>query len=118
MNDENDELPGIAGEVAEDYPEVWAAYCQLGEAVSDAGALTSREIRLAKLALAIAMQSEGAVHSHARRARNEGIAEDDLRQVALLAIPTIGFPRVAAALTWLNDDDDDDDDEVDDLDGV
>ena len=111
MTDDTEELPGIAGEIAEDYPEVWAAYSDLGAAVAGAGPLTSREVRLAKLALAVGMQSEGAVHSHARRARDEGVGEEDLRQIALLAIPTIGFPRAAAALSWLNDDDDDDDDD-------
>jgi len=115
MSDEEDEqLPGIAGEIAEDYPEVWDAYSELGAAVAGAGPLTSRESRLVKLALAIGIQSEGAVHSHARRARDEGIGEDDLRQVALLSIPTQGFPRAAAAISWLNDDDDDDDDDDED----
>jgi alkylhydroperoxidase/carboxymuconolactone decarboxylase family protein YurZ len=112
MRDEDDEqLPGIAGEIADDYPEVWDAYSDLGAAVAGAGPLTSREMRLVKLALAIGIQSEGAVHSHARRARDEGIGDEDLRQVALLSIPTHGFPRAAAAISWLSDDDDEDDDD-------
>lgn len=109
-DDQDDDLPGIAGEVAEDHPDVWDAYSDLGAAVADSGPLTTRETRLVKLALAIGIQSEGAVHSHARRARDEGIGEEDLRQVALLSIPTIGFPRAAAAISWLNDDEDDTDD--------
>lgn len=115
MSEDEDQLPGVAGEIADEYPEVWDAYSELGAAVAGAGPLTSRECRLVKLALAVGMQSEGAVHSHARRARAEGIGEDDLHQVALLAIPTIGFPRAAAAISWLDDDDDDaEDDDGDD----
>ena len=33
----------------------------------------------------------------------EGLSDEDLRHVALPAIPTIGFPRAAAAFSWLSD---------------
>ena len=33
----------------------------------------------------------------------EGITADELNHVALLAIPTLGFPRAAAMLTWIED---------------
>ncbi len=108
-DDPDNALPGVAGEIADEYPDVWDAYNDLGAAVGDAGPLTRRELRLVKLALAIGGYAEGAVHSHARRAREEGLGEEDMRQVALLAIPTLGFPRAAAAISWLNDEDDDDD---------
>jgi alkylhydroperoxidase/carboxymuconolactone decarboxylase family protein YurZ len=45
--------------------------------------------------------SEVAVHSHTRRALAEGISKDELKQVALLAIPTLGFPQGVKALTWI-----------------
>jgi alkylhydroperoxidase/carboxymuconolactone decarboxylase family protein YurZ len=53
--------------------------------------------------LAIGAGSEGAVHSHARRALAEGVPPEALRHVALLAVPTQGFPRAAAALSWIGD---------------
>jgi alkylhydroperoxidase/carboxymuconolactone decarboxylase family protein YurZ len=56
-----------------------------------------------KLALAIGASSEGAVHSHARRAIAEGIAPEQLKHVAILAIPTVGFPQAVRAMTWLED---------------
>lgn len=113
------ELPAGAGDVAEDYPEVWKAYAALGRACAEAGALDSRERRLVKLALAVAVGSEGATHSHTRRALEEGIAADDLRHVAMLAITTLGFPRAVAALSWIEDILEDEEDELDDdfLDG-
>jgi len=103
MDKRTDQLPGTARHIAKDQPAIWEAYNRLGQAVAEAGPLSRREVRLVKLALALAMQSEGAVHSHARRARSEGLGEQDLEHVALLAIPTIGFPRAAAALSWLGD---------------
>lgn len=96
-------LPATAGDIAEHHPDVWSAYSALGKATAEAGPLTERERRLVKLALAIGADSEGGVHSHVRRARAEGIETTALEQVALLAIPTLGFPRAAAAYTWIGD---------------
>ena len=101
--DADDELPGAAGEVADDYPEVWAAYQRLGEACANAGPLDEGTIRLIKVALAMGAGSEGAVHSHVRRALDEGIDPESLRHVSILGITTLGFPRAMAALTWVDD---------------
>ena len=97
------ELPATAGEIAERHADVWSAYSALGQAVAGAGPLSERERRLVKLALAIGAGSEGAVHSHVRRAAAEGIEAPAIDQVALLAIPTLGFPRAAAAYSWIRD---------------
>ena len=92
-----------AGRFANEYPEVWENYTSLGKAVSEAGNLDVRTRRLLKIALAVGASSEGAVHSHVRQAREEGIADADIRQVVLLAITTLGFPAAMAAYSWVND---------------
>lgn len=97
------ELPSRAAQVADETPDVWAAYKKLGEACASAGPLDKRARRLVKLALAIGAGSEGAVHSHVRRGIGEGLSPDELRHVATLAIPSIGFGRAVAALTWIED---------------
>lgn len=97
------DLPSGAGEVAAAYPAVWKAYAALGKACSEAGPIDGRTARLVKLALAVGALSEGAVHSHTRRALEEGLSAEELRQVALLAIPTLGFPQGVKALTWIED---------------
>lgn len=102
-SDDPVELPAKAGDVARAWPDVWNAYTALGQACSNAGPLDSKTIRIAKLALAIGAASEGAVHSHVRRAISEGVSADELKQVAILAIPTLGFPRAVAVLTWIED---------------
>jgi alkylhydroperoxidase/carboxymuconolactone decarboxylase family protein YurZ len=101
--DEKRKLPAAAGEVARAYPEIWRAYAALGAACAEAGPVDGLALRLVKLALAIGAGSEGGVHSHCRRALEEGVPAAALRQVALLAIPTLGFPRAVAALTWVED---------------
>ncbi len=101
--DDPSQLPSAAGELAGEYPEVWDAYADLGEACSVTGPIDDETKRLVKLALAVGSQSEGAVHSHVRRALEEGVSPETLRHVAILSIPTIGFPKAVAALTWIDD---------------
>ena len=96
-------LPGAAGGVAHDKPEIWSAFQQLGAAASDAGPLDERSRRLVNLALAIGADSEGAIHSHCRRGLAEGLAREELEHVAYLAITTLGWPRAIRALTWIRD---------------
>jgi alkylhydroperoxidase/carboxymuconolactone decarboxylase family protein YurZ len=103
MAETPENLPSGAGEVAKAYPEVWQAFASLGKACSEAGPIEGRTLRLVKLALAIGALSEGAVHSHARRAMQEGLSKEELKQVALLAIPTLGFPQGVKVLTWIED---------------
>ena len=100
---DDQQLPSGAGDVAQHYSEVWKAYAALGKACAEAGPLDKRTIRLVKLALAIGARSEGAVHSHTRRALSESLSAEELKQVALLSIPTLGFQNAVAALTWIED---------------
>ena len=97
------ELPGTAGEVAKERPELWRAFQALGAATGAAGPLNEREQRLVNLALAIGGDSEGATHSHSRRAMAEGLSADELEHVAFLAITTLGWPQAIRALTWIRD---------------
>ena len=96
-------LPARLSRLTEEHGDVWQAYQTLGEACAESGPLDGRTRRLVKLALAIGARSEGAVHSHARRGLQEGLSAEDLRHVALLAIPTLGFPASIAAMSWIDD---------------
>ena len=106
--DDSDELPSTAGELAEKYPDIWEQYSGLGKACSEAGPIDDETKRLVKLALAAGSDSEGAVHSHVRRGLEEGVEPETLQHVALLAIPTLGFPQAMAVLSWIDDLIDDD----------
>lgn len=97
------ELPGTAGLVARERPELWRAFQALGAAAGKAGPLSEREQRLVNLALAIGGDSEGATHSHTRRALAEGMSGEELDHVAFLAITTLGWPQAIRALTWIRD---------------
>jgi alkylhydroperoxidase/carboxymuconolactone decarboxylase family protein YurZ len=103
MNAEGTELPPAARRIAADHPEIWKAYAALGEACGDAGPLDPATRRLVKLALAIGAGLEGGVHSHVRRGLAEGVSAEELRHVALLAIPTLGFAASSRAMSWIED---------------
>jgi len=86
-----------------DYPAVMEAFRGLAERLHEAGPLSARERRLAKLGIAIGRESEGGVRSHARKALAEGIEREAIRHVALLAISTGGYPAAMAAFGWINE---------------
>ena len=95
--------PSGAGHFAARFPDVWRAYQALGAAAAESGPIDARGRRLVKLAMAIGAASEGAVHSHARQALEEGVSAEEIRQICNLAITTLGFPAAMAALSWVND---------------
>jgi 4-carboxymuconolactone decarboxylase len=97
------QIPKRFQKFTEDYPEVAKAYEALGDAVHAAGPLDSKSRALIKLAISIGARLEGAVHSHVRKALEAGCTPEEIRQVALLAIPTIGLPPSMAGLTWIGD---------------
>lgn len=96
-------LPDAYRSFADRFPEVHRANQALAEACYDAGPLDDRTARLVKLAIAVGAQSEGAVRSHARRALAEGIPVEEVRQVAVLALTTQGFPTTVAGLSWIDE---------------
>jgi AhpD family alkylhydroperoxidase len=85
------------------FPALMTAVEQLGEAATAAGPLDEKTKELVQLGAAAALRSEGAVHSHARRALESGASADEVRHAIVLLTSTIGFPTVAAALSWADD---------------
>ncbi len=97
------QLPKPYIEFKEKYPDIWQAYDQLGTTVHAAGSLDEKTRGLVKLALALGAGREGAVHTHVRKLVEMGAGADEIRQVALLAIPTLGFSATMMGLTWIDD---------------
>lgn len=96
-------LPDVYTRFRRDYSQIAAAQDSLAEAVANAGTLDERTLRLVKLGIAVGALAEGAVRSNARRALAEGADTDHVRQVALCAITTRGFPAAIAALGWIDE---------------
>ena len=85
------------------FPELLKAVEHLGEVAAAAGPLDEKAKQLVQLAAAAAVRSEGAVHSHTRRALESGASAEEIGHALVLLVSTIGFPNVVAALSWADD---------------
>ncbi|MFH1646828.1 MAG: carboxymuconolactone decarboxylase family protein [Chloroflexota bacterium] len=98
-----DYLPEIYKEFQRHHPELSEAYGELAGRCLKAGPLDEKTAELVKLGIAVGLNSEGAVRSHARRALAGGASKDEVRHAVLLAMTTAGFPAMIAAMGWLNE---------------
>lgn len=86
-----------------EHEDFIAAVEALGKALKEQGPLDAKSANLIQLASAIAIHSEGAVHSHVRRAIDSGATPEEIYHAIILLTSTIGFPTVMAALSWAED---------------
>ena len=96
------EIPAQYRRIQERFKDYHEAVSRLGEAVRK-GPLDEKTIQLVQLAASAAIRSEGAVHSHTRRALQAGATEDEIYHALLVITSTVGFPTVSAALSWVDD---------------
>ncbi len=96
-------LPDVYQKFQQQFPEIAKAYDDLALKCHGWGPLDEKTRRLIKLGIAMGLNSEGGVRSHARRALEEGITADDLRHAVLLTFTTAGFPTMTAAMKWVDE---------------
>jgi len=87
----------------ERHPALLTAVEALGNAANAAGPLNQKTLHLVQLAAAAAIKSHGATHSHAIRALEAGATPDEVRHAVLALTSTIGYPSMAAAMSWVDD---------------
>jgi AhpD family alkylhydroperoxidase len=87
----------------ERFPDVVAAYEALRGACNDAGPLDGTIVALVKLAVSVGGGFERTVHMHAKKALRAGADPEALRQIVLIALPTIGLPAALDALRWVDE---------------
>lgn len=98
-----EKLPPVYRRLQAHHPDYLAAVEKLGATAREAGPLDEKTSHLIQLAAAAAIRSEGAVHSHVRRALATGATPEEIRHALLLLTSTVGFPTAAAALSWADD---------------
>jgi AhpD family alkylhydroperoxidase len=89
--------------IQERYPELCGRLDDLRGAIRQAGPLDNKTTHLIQVAAAAGIQSHGALQSHVRQALEAGATRDEVYHSVLLLISTIGFPRVAAAINWIDE---------------
>lgn len=98
-----EKLPKQYLQIKKRHEKYFNAIEELGTVVKQEGPLDERTAHLIQLAAATTVHSEGAVHSHVRRAIEAGVTPDEIRHAIILLTSTIGFPTVVAALSWADD---------------
>jgi len=96
------ELPKHYQSIKERFKEYGKAIDELGKTVRHAGPIDDKTSHLIQLAAAAAIRSEGGVHSQARRAMEAGASREEVYHSLILLTSTIGFPNVAAAISWVD----------------
>jgi 4-carboxymuconolactone decarboxylase len=96
-------LPKQYKEFNETFPDVGRAFSNLGLACHNAGPLDPKTRYLVKLGVASAIQSEGAVKSHARKALDAGAKADELAPRGGAGADYCWFPKTIAALGWITE---------------
>ena len=87
----------------EKFSTVMEKHQDLGKAVREAGPIDEKNSQLIQLGAAAAIRAEGSVHSHVKRALDAGASAEEIYHAIILLTSTIGFPAVAAALSWARD---------------
>jgi 4-carboxymuconolactone decarboxylase len=87
----------------EKYPDVGRKYEELGDAIHHLGPLSERDRALVKLAISGSHLFHSAFKAHIRKAMASGVTREEIEHVALLMLPTVGFPTMMAALGIIED---------------
>jgi alkylhydroperoxidase/carboxymuconolactone decarboxylase family protein YurZ len=96
-------LPKPFQEFKNQYPEIANLYEELGVKCQSAGPLDAKTRYLVNLGIAVGSVSPGAVKSHARKALEKGASREELYHALLLALTTVGFPAMIAAMGWVEE---------------
>ncbi|MBF0566673.1 MAG: carboxymuconolactone decarboxylase family protein [Nitrospirae bacterium] len=96
-------LPPRFEKLREKHGSFIAAVEELGRVVKNEGPLDEKTSLLIQLSAAATARSEGSVHSHTRRAMQAGATYEEISHAIILLTSIIGFPQVAAAMSWVDD---------------
>jgi len=87
----------------QEFPEVYARHKALGKEVHEnAGPLDEKSRWLIKIAISAACNHKRALATHIQKARDAGVADEEIKHALLLLIPTAGFPAFMKAYAVLD----------------
>ena len=85
------------------HPDYFEAIERLGIISKQSGPIDEKFAQLIQLGASVAIKSEGATHSHTKRALEAGATKEEIRQTILMLTATLGFPAAMAGMSWVND---------------
>jgi len=96
-------LPKIYGKFSDKFPDIFKDFQQLGKTCRESGPLDKKCQDLINLGIAIGANSRGAVRSQSRKALESGATQDEILHAVLLSLTTTGFPKMIAAMGWVDE---------------
>ena len=93
-------LPGVYKRFVARFPKLGEAHEMTARAVDAAGPMDRKRCELVKIGICVGGGLESALRSHVRRAMQAGASVEEIEQVVLLGMNTVGFPRTVAAWNW------------------
>ena len=96
-------LPKIYEKFSGKFPEIIKDFQQLGKTCRESGPLDKKCQDLINLGIAIGANSRGAVMSQTRKALESGATQDEILHAVLLSLTTTGFPKMIAAMGWVDE---------------
>jgi len=90
-------VPKTYQKFANKHGQILGAYDALNAKVKALNALSPEEMALVKLAISVGAGMDGAMASQTRKAIKAGIDPKKIEQVAIMALPTLGLPRMMQA---------------------
>jgi AhpD family alkylhydroperoxidase len=84
------------------YPEVNEALNHLRQVCEKSRQFDEKISMLLKLAVAVGAGLENTVKAHAAKALRLGLTEDQIEEVILINLPSIGYAKSVAALNWIH----------------
>ncbi len=97
------QLPELYLKLKDRHSDLIEAVEKLAKIARTSGPLDEKTGHLIQLGAAAAIHSRGSVCSHASRALGSGATPEEIRHSIIILTSTIGFPTVAAALSWIDD---------------
>ncbi|MBL0225495.1 MAG: HAD-IIIA family hydrolase [Geobacteraceae bacterium] len=89
--------------IKERHSDLIEAVEALSKTARMSGPLDEKTGHLIQLGAAAAIHSIGSVRSHAARALAAGATREEIHHAIIILTSTIGFPTVAAALSWIDE---------------
>ena len=99
-SDKSSKIPGTFKRFVAKYPALGKAHEEVARAAQAAGPLDKKTCELVKIGISLGAGLESALKSHIRRALEAGASREEVEQAILLAMNTVGFPRMVAAWSW------------------
>lgn len=88
-----EDIHRVFSQFKEEFPEIHKQHEALGKEIHEnGGPLPEKSRWLIKIAISAACNHKRAFETHLLKARQAGVAEDEIKHALLLLIPTAGFP--------------------------